>query len=147
MEKRKIASFYEHDHDQLDNYFQEYKKLKNTDYPQAKECFQNFESGLHRHIQWEEDILFPLFEEKTGMADHGPTAVMREEHKQIKEYLQEINKKVATEDVNTDNEEQLLEDLLGSHNQKEENILYPGIDEVISDSERENVFERMNLKE
>ncbi len=147
MEERNITSFYENDHDELDHYFQEYKRLKGDDYLQAKKFFQKFEFGLQRHIAWEEEILFPLFEEKTGMKDQGPTAVMREEHKEIKEYLQKINIKVAAEDVSTGDEEQLLENLLGSHNQKEENILYPGIDQIISGSERENVFERMNLSE
>ena len=60
-----------------------FKKLKDR-IMRGKECFEKFKFGLHRHIAWEEEILFPLFEEKTGMTDGGPTFVMREEHRQIK---------------------------------------------------------------
>lgn len=139
----KITSFYEHDHDELDAYFQEYRHLKHNDYKKAKECFQKFEFGLQRHIVWEEDILFPLFEEKTGMHNAGPTFVMREEHRQIKEYLKQIESKVEKNDLDTNVEEDLLFELLESHNHKEENILYPAIDRVVSDAEREIIFQQM----
>lgn len=142
-----ISQFYGHDHDALDGHFQEYRNIKHEDYEKAKKSFREFEAGLQRHIIWEEDILFPLFEEKTGMNNSGPTFVMREEHRQIKEYLKKIYAKVEQNDPDTDSEEQSLFDLLKSHNQKEENILYPAIDQVTSDGEREAVFERMNLKE
>lgn len=142
-----ISQFYGHDHDELDGYFKGYCILKREDYEQAKEGFRKFESGLQRHIVWEENILFPLFEEKTGMNNSGPTFIMREEHRQIKEYLKQIYAKVEQNDPDTGLEEQLLLDLLKAHNQKEENILYPAIDQVTSDGEREIVFQKMNLNE
>lgn len=147
MEDRRIKVFYGHDHDELDGHFEEYRNLKRENYEKAKESFRKFESGLQRHIIWEEDILFPLFEEKTGMTNSGPTFVMREEHRQIKAYLKEICAKVEQNDLATDSEEQLLLDLLKAHNQKEENILYPAIDQVTSDGERVTVFQKMNIVE
>ena len=74
----------EKDHDRLDDLFNKYKDLKNSDPNKAEEMFSEFKSGLEKHILWEEDILFPLFEKKTGMYEGGPTAVMRLEHKNIK---------------------------------------------------------------
>lgn len=143
MEKDKITPFYEHDHDELDGYFQEFRNLKNKNYSLAVKCFEKFQTGLLRHIVWEEDILFPLFEEKTGMKDHGPTFVMREEHRQIKEYLRGLDTKIEQKAPDTDSQEQLLLELLSAHNQKEENILYPAVDQITSREERERVFERM----
>lgn len=108
MEEKKVTPFYKHDHDELDGFFLKFQELKNQDYPQAKEYFKKFKFGLQRHIVWEEEILFPLFEEKTGMKDCGPTAVMREEHRQIGEYLEAVHKKVQCNDPDSGEEEQLL---------------------------------------
>ncbi|MBI5415447.1 MAG: hemerythrin domain-containing protein [Candidatus Omnitrophica bacterium] len=143
MSEQKITSFYTHDHDQLDKYFQDFQGLKKKDYAQAKENFKKFKFGLQRHIAWEEDILFPLFEEKTGMKDGGPTAVMRQEHRQIEQALEALHKKVQRQDPKSDLEEDLVWNLLKQHNMKEENILYPAIDQSISDKERQNVFGKM----
>jgi hemerythrin-like domain-containing protein len=92
---------------------------------------------------WEEDLLFPLWEEKTGMSDGGPTFVMRHEHRQIGQLLESIHDKVARQDPDSDQEEQLLLNVLGSHNMKEERVLYPSIDNVISAEERDTVFQNM----
>lgn len=144
MSEQKITSFYAHDHDQLDKYFQNFQGLKKKDYAQAKENFKKFKFGLQRHIAWEEEILFPLFEEKTGMKDGGPTEVMRQEHRQIEQALEVLHKKVQRQDPKSDLEEDLVWDLLKQHNMKEESILYPAIDQSISEKERQNVFGKMN---
>jgi len=143
MDQNKITSFYTHDHDELDGYFKEFQELKRQDYPQAKEYFNKFKFGLQRHIVWEEEILFLLFEEKTGMKESGPTEVMRQEHKQIAQYMEALHTKVQHQDPETDLEEQLLWNLLKQHNMKEESILYPAIDQLVSDKERQNVFGKM----
>lgn len=139
-----ITQYYEADHDRLDSLFKNFQSLKRTDFPRAKEAFVQFKFGLQRHIVWEEDILFPLFEKKTGMpADMGPTAVMRMEHKQIAEHLEAIHQKVQKSDPNSDEAEKGLLNSLGLHNQKEEQILYPAIDHHLTDAERDQVFAQM----
>lgn len=143
MDENKITPFYTEDHDKLDEHFQCFQKTKRQDYARAGEYFEKFESGLRRHIAWEEEILFPLFEEKTGMTDGGPTFVMREEHRQIKALLEEVHKKVQRRDPESDREEQQLFEVLKQHNYKEEAILYPAIDRAASDEEREAVFKKM----
>jgi regulator of cell morphogenesis and NO signaling len=42
--------------------------------------FEEFKAGLEQHIVWEEEILFPSFEQKFGLPG-GPTEVMRWEHR------------------------------------------------------------------
>jgi len=75
------------DHDRLDSIFAEFRIMKNTDMASAKTLFDDFIKGLQRHITWEEDILFPVFEDRTGMYDAGPVAVMQMEHCHIKTIL------------------------------------------------------------
>jgi iron-sulfur cluster repair protein YtfE (RIC family) len=142
-EQATITAFYEEDHDRLDELFKTFQRLKRSDFAKAKEAFKEFKVGLRRHIVWEEDLLFPLWEEKTGMSDGGPTFVMRHEHRQIGQLLESIHDKVARQDPDSDQEEQLLLNVLSSHNMKEERVLYPSIDNVISAEERDTVFQNM----
>jgi len=142
-EQKTICEFYEQDHDRLDELFKTFQKLKRSDFAKAKEAFKAFKFGLQRHIVWEEDVLFPLWEEKTGMSESGPTFVMRAEHRQIGQQLEAIHDKVGEQNPDSNQEEQALLNLLGSHNMKEERVLYPAIDDVTSAEERETVFRNM----
>ncbi|MDZ4732922.1 MAG: hemerythrin domain-containing protein [Nitrospirota bacterium] len=142
-EQKTISAFFEQDHDRLDELLKTFQQLKRSDFFKAKEAFKEFKVGLQRHIVWEEDLLFPLWEEKTGMSEEGPTFAMRAEHRRIGQQLEAIHGKVAEQNPDSDQEEQALLDLLGSHNRKEERALYPAIDQVTSAEERETVFQNM----
>ena len=142
-EQKTITAYYEQDHDRLDELFKTFQTSKRSDFAKAKEAFREFKVGLQRHIVWEEELLFPMWEEKTGMIEDGPTPVMRFEHEQIKQLLDAIHRKVESQDLNSGQEEQALVNLLSSHNRKEERALYPAIDNVASDEERATVFSNM----
>ena len=147
-EEKTIAAFYEQDHDRLDELFKTFQKEKRSDFAVAKEAFNEFKFGLQRHIVWEEELLFPLWEKKTGRSEEGPTVVMRAEHRQIRQQLEAIHDKVTESNPNSDQEEQMLLDILGSHNRKEERALYPAIDQVTTAEERDAVFQNMkNVRE
>lgn len=142
-EQNTISAFFEQDHDRLDGLFKSFQSLKHSDFAKAKEAFKEFKYGLRRHIVWEEDLLFPLWEEKTGMSEGGPTFVMRAEHRQIGEQLEAIHQKVADQNPDAEQEEQALAAILGSHNMKEERVLYPAIDQVTTAEERKAVYRNM----
>ncbi|WP_447964469.1 hemerythrin domain-containing protein [Nitrospira sp. Ecomares 2.1] len=139
-----IAKFMEHDHDRLDEIFNEFHRIKKQDAQKARTLFQELFNGLHRHITWEEEILFPVFEAQADMVrEHGPTEVMRNEHRQIKYFLEQIQTKVAEGDLRTEEGEEGLLQVLTAHNVKEERILYPWIDNCVSDEERASLLARM----
>lgn len=142
-EPNSIGAFFERDHDRLDALFQSFQRWKRQDIAKAQDAFRELKFGLQRHIVWEEELLFPLWEEKTGMSEAGPTFVMRNEHRQIGAQLDAIHHKVTQQNSESDPEEQALQQLLGSHNLKEERVLYPSIDQVTTPEERENVFQKM----
>ena len=140
-----ILEFMSVDHDRLDNKIRMYSTEKLIDIVRAESIFLFFKSELERHIIWEEDILFPVFERKTGIKDGGPTSVMRMEHIQIKDHLQKIQRKLRAKKIQDPcGEEVALFKLLESHNQKEENILYPGIDNLTSEQEKEQMIKQMS---
>ena len=132
-----------HDHDRLDQLLDTYRQLKRVDFAKAKQAFRDFKFGLQRHIISEETILFPLFEDKSGMRDHGPTVVMRAEHREIGRRLEALHDKVRRQDLDSDREEEELLQALFAHNQKEENILYPAIDRLASAEEKTAAFRKM----
>lgn len=142
MESDSIQVFFEQDHNRLDELLKRFHDLKRSDFVNAKACFVEFKFGLQRHIVWEEDILFPTWEASTGM-EGGPTAVMRAEHRQIGQALEAVHQKVIAQDPKSDHEEQALRNLLTTHNQKEERILYPAIDSVLTAQDRADLYERM----
>lgn len=143
-EQATITAFYAEDHDRLDALFKTFQTSKRSDFAKAKEAFKEFKVGLQRHIVWEEELLFPMWEEKTGMVEDGPTPVMRFEHEQIRQLLEAIHQKVEEQSLDTDQNEQALVNLLSSHNRKEERALYPAIDNVTNAEERTTVFSNMN---
>jgi iron-sulfur cluster repair protein YtfE (RIC family) len=138
-----ISGFFQHDHERLDALLQSFQTLKPQNVSKAKEVFTQFKSGLERHIQWEENLLFPLWEEKTGMSDGGPTFVMRHEHRRIEEQLQAIDRNVAAEHADDAQSEQALLALLTAHNLKEERVLYPAIDQVTTAEECRNILRKI----
>ncbi len=126
-----ISEFMSRDHDRLDVIFAEFQKTQDSG--KASELFSQFDTGLRAHIGWEEDILFPPFEEKTGMKGSGPTAVMRSEHQQIKQLLESIAQAIGQRD--TAKSVSALLEVLAAHNHKEENVLYPWLDQCLSEAE------------
>jgi hypothetical protein len=68
---------------------------------------------------------------------------MRAEHREIGRRLEALHDKVRRQDTDSDPEEQSLLQALSVHNQKEENVLYPAIDQLSSAEERAAAFKAM----
>lgn len=144
MQTQSIYKHYTEDHQHLDDLFHEFKELECSDRRKARTVFQEFKTGLERHIVWEEEILFPAFEEKSNHRQDDLTAVMRLEHQAIRKYLDAIARKLAGEDFETDDEVMRLEWVLCLHNHKEEGTIYPMMDQAFSEQERSGMFLKMN---
>lgn len=145
MTETSIARLYGDDHTRLDGLFKQFQSLMATDPDQARRCFQQFRADLERHIVWEEDLVFPVFEEKTGQRNSGPTAVMRYEHEQIRQLLALIDETLAAGRASGEDEHRLIA-IVEAHNWKEEVVLYPMIDEQITPEEREQVLLKMGAR-
>lgn len=138
-----VSTYYEEDHRRLDGLFKKFQSLKHLNFDEAKPYFKEFKLGLQRHILWEEEILFPVFEDKTGIRNSGPTAVMRMEHVEIGKALEAVHDKVRNRRTDSDRDEVRLVEILSAHNRKEETVLYPFMDTVATDKEKEEIFKKM----
>jgi uncharacterized protein (DUF2249 family) len=121
------------DHDRLDALERDaFAARDRGDRLEAVRLFDEFARGLERHIAFEEAILFPAFEEKTGHPPAaGPTAVMREEHRVIRSLLAEIAAELRDPSASPVDRRRSLGWILGEHNAKEEQILYPMTDAAL----------------
>lgn len=87
--------------------------------------------ALTLHIAFEEDELFPAFEEATGQRG-GPTEVMRIEHADMRELLTALGSAVPRVDPEGCTAELArLRAMLQEHNVKEEAVLYPACDHLL----------------
>jgi hypothetical protein len=127
-----IAGFLTDDHRHCDETFVATERLVvDGRWDEAGLKCGEFADAIRRHFAREENLLFPAFEETTGMTT-GPTAVMRMEHRQILQMLESLQDALARCDRNDclGLTETLLM-LMQQHNAKEENILYPMSDRVL----------------
>jgi hemerythrin-like domain-containing protein len=113
-------------HRECDDFFTEAESaVAKEDWLLANEQFQLFTKELFLHLAAEENILFPQFEQATGMTS-GPTQVMRMEHEQMRGLIKDL-----TSELDNENKDQFLglsETLMvmmQQHNMKEEMMLYP----------------------
>lgn len=132
------------DHDRLDALEQRaFALLADGDARGACAAWAEFAFGLKRHIRFEEDLLFPTFERSCGVpASHGPTAVMRLEHREIEALVDAIGEALAG-GSGAASSRASLHDVLGQHNLKEEQVLYPATDQHLSAEERDALVARM----
>lgn len=131
---RGVTEHLQADHERLDAILARVRTLAaDGSFEEASARFAEFACGLRRHIEVEEEVLFPLFERVTGMA-HGPTVVMRHEHVEIRRAMEDISGALARRDADgVGGSIDALEDTLSDHNLKEERVLYPMTDEAVGD--------------
>jgi hemerythrin-like domain-containing protein len=108
----------------------------------ASDAFESFATYTERHFEAEESVLFPRFEAVTGHSQ-GPTAIMREEHDEMRQLLAGMRHALGErerEDFLDGCETLLL--MMQQHNLKEEDVLYPMSDEVL-EAESEELLAAM----
>jgi hemerythrin superfamily protein len=103
------------------------------DWPALRARLAVLSDALTRHFAFEEDALFPAFEDATGLRE-GPTAVMRLEHTHLRNLLEGLA--AAAPEHDPDGCRAELDNLfvmLQQHNVKEEGVLYPACDQLPAD--------------
>lgn len=143
---RRVTEYLQGDHERLDAIASEVQTLVGMrSFPEARARFAEFVCGLGRHIELEEQIVFPAFEQMTGMTGDGPTFVMRGEHVEIRGLMDEVAGALdAANAANTTGFLRSLAESLAAHNMKEERVLYPMTDQAAgSDRARDELVKRL----
>lgn len=140
----KILDFMSEDHDRLDRILRGFQQAREkVDLSRARNLFQEFNAGFQQHLDWEEEILFPLIERRTGMHLPGPSTAMHVEHQQIKALLKQIEDAMGKKTAGAEESIQALAEMLTVHVKREEKVLYPWIDMTLTELEREEALNKM----
>ena len=138
-----INAFMSAHHKSCDEKFAEAEQaIADNHWDSGLKLWKAFADELLIHFSREEVVLFPDFEQATGMTA-GPTQMMRLEHQQMRALLNEIDKAAAAR--NKDLLLGLAETLMitmQQHNMKEEQMLYPMMDQSMTDIE--NLIEKVS---
>jgi regulator of cell morphogenesis and NO signaling len=133
------------DHDRLDALERAaFRARESGDLQAALDLYSEFAVGLRRHIGFEEDLLFPAFEAKTGLPPTaGPTAVMRAEHREIRDLLDQIDGGIGDAASSPEGLRARFHAVMSEHNEKEEGVLYPSADDLLGPEEADRLVRRI----
>lgn len=139
-----ITTYLSWHHDRLDMQLEQVSRdVRAGRLDEARAGHGRFRTGLERHIRIEEHLVFPLFEARSGVSG-GPTTVMREEHRQIRRAVETMAEGLHASDSRRFGEGlRFLNSVLREHNAKEQRILHPTTDRLLSAAERAAVTARL----
>lgn len=138
-----IKDYMSDDHRRCDDEFAAAEKaVSDGDWETGEAQFNAFRQSMEEHFDMEEGVLFPEFEETTGMTQ-GPTAVMRSEHEEMRRLFEQMAMAMDAryEEEYLDAAETLLM-MMQQHNMKEEQMLYEMADRQFGDRAA-GILERM----
>ena len=120
-----ISSFLTTDHRACDEEFADMENaVASGDWDLSAEKLNKFITDLLHHFDMEEKVMFPTFEDVTGMIQ-GPTMIMRMEHDQMRQLLNALQEDLEKKNKNHFfGVSESLMMLMQQHNMKEEQMLY-----------------------
>lgn len=105
--------------------------VSNGRWTEALSAYCEFHDAHTRHIEFEEDVLFPELDQLPNMVQ-GPTDMMRREHVQMRRLWSAMHDALLDNDRDRFYEQADLFRIMNhQHNQKEEHILYPMADKLL----------------
>lgn len=121
------------DHKRCEEFFLNAEKAATADdWSATQQAYQKFYRSMEQHFAMEEKVLFPDFEQAQG-SEMGPTQVMRHEHEQMRSLMSSLKNVLdaKNKDVFLGEAETLLV-FMQQHNAKEETMLYPMADQLLT---------------
>ncbi|MBJ7312233.1 hemerythrin domain-containing protein [Rugamonas sp. CCM 8940] len=133
-----IGNFLGRDHRMCDDlYTLAEARVATRNWPCAGADFADFRQCLEHHLRLEEAVLFPALELCMGH-NCGPTSVMRDEHRQMRELVRRMAATIGAHQRDDFFDlAHALRMLMRQHHLKEEGILYPMIDRFLSERHAE----------
>jgi iron-sulfur cluster repair protein YtfE (RIC family) len=138
-----IAEHMATDHRRCDEIFADAEALvAKLDWESGTARFKEFREAMAHHFSMEEEVLFPAFEECSGQT-MGPTQVMRGEHAQMGQLLEDMSQALGGRDRESYlGLSETLMIIMQQHNMKEEKMLYPMADQLPG-SDVEELLQKM----
>ena len=133
-----ISEFMSGDHDRIDALLERFRGGGGA-------LLDEFASALTRHMEWEEQLLFPAFARKVG-PESGPSIdTMRTQHEEFKRQIEEIRHCPIGDIVLRRNLVEVLVESLADHNFAEEYYIYPWIDGALDPVEKTAILTTLKM--
>ena len=140
-------------HQRLDELFLEHQRwLVRLDLIQAAAALGVYTVELFAHMQDEEEWMIPLYRERAKAPVGGAAEIFLGEHDKMRQYLllfkEELTKMAQAEDVERAvlfllDSQHIFKRLMVHHDSREKKMLYPLLDEVTTQQEREALFTKL----
>lgn len=140
-------------HKQLDALFLEHQRgLIRLDLDHAEAALDEYAAALLAHIRDEEAFIIPLYSERVMAPVGGAVEIFLGEHEKLRRFLELFREEIAKIRTMDDVEggvlflidsQHLFKRLLVHHDTREKKMLYPLLDEVTSEEERESLFAQL----
>jgi hemerythrin-like domain-containing protein len=102
-----------------------------ANWPEATRLAGCYATALRRHADLEDEVLFPAYEQACGGFGDGPIAHMREEHVDVRRGIDQLLRAVTARDAAAvAAAREHMQQAAIEHHAKEEEILFPAIDEL-----------------
>ena len=142
-------------HRDLDElFFIHQRALMRMELVQALAALEEFEAALSSHIKDEEELMIPIYLQRADAPIGAAADIFLGEHEKLRQYLElfkaEMRKLKHAEDLERAvlfliDSQHIFKRLLVHHDMRERKFLYPILDEVTTDGEREKLFCALRL--
>jgi len=144
MRVRKATSLLKEDHQAVKKLFQEYEKIEGAESRGRESIFDRIKTLLTIHSQIEEEIFYPAVERAQDEEAGDLVREAHEEHRLVKQLLDELSGLTPGEDTFEAKMKVLMENVL-HHAEEEQNDIFPVFDEL-DRAERESVSDRLQSR-
>lgn len=137
-------------HQELDQLFFEHQvALLKGDFPHSRAVLKSFEKALLMHIREEDEILMPLYRQRSEQIRGGDADIFSGEHVKITEWINRINLRVSRlnrsdanwkEIISLIDDEAQFKKYMEHHSVREDRIFYPEVDRVVEEKEKESLM-------
>lgn len=137
-------------HVRLDELFLAHQRaLLRLDLKTAFTALEVFETELLAHMQDEEELMIPLYGERTEAPVGGAASIFLGEHDKMRQYLvlfkEEMTRLAAKKDLEREviwllDSQHIFKRLLVHHDTREKKMLYPLLDQVTTEEEKDGLF-------
>ena len=142
-------------HRHLDElFFLHQRALLRMDLTEASAALEAFETELLAHMQDEEELMLPIYSERVEAPVGGAAEIFWGEHQKLRDFVglfrEEMIKLTKAKDLERGvlfliDSQHLFKRLLVHHDTREKKFLYPLLDQVTSEAERERLFASLRL--
>ena len=125
------------DHAELDRRLDDVSRMVDDgELERADHHFSDVFEHAQRHLELEEHVVFPRFERLTGIDDDGPTALLRWEHREMRQALDDmLEALVRGNAVEFHRAREAYARLDSQHRVSEHRLMFPLIDQLLGEVE------------